>query len=130
LVHDGPYRRETSSFDAEVQFLANRGYLVFQLNYRGSAGYGKKFWAAGFKEWGGKIQADMIDGVTWLIQQGIVDKNRVAITGRRFGGTSCLHDATYNSSSYECAISMSVYTNLFTYFREILPYHQLFVRLF
>src|SRR5690606_13966402 len=67
LVHDGPYRRETSSFDAEVQFLANRGYLVFQLNYRGSAGYGKKFWAAGFKEWGGKIQADMIDGVTWLI---------------------------------------------------------------
>src|SRR5690606_881385 len=64
LVHDGPHRRDAMDFDAEAQFLANRGYLVFQLNYRGSAGYGKKFWAAGFKEWGGKIQADMIDGVT------------------------------------------------------------------
>ena len=130
LVHDGPYRRETSNFDAEVQFLANRGYLVFQLNYRGSAGYGKKFWAAGFKEWGGKIQADMIDGVTWLIHQGIVDKNRVAIMGSGFGGYSALHAATYNSSFYKCAISMSGYTNLFTYFREIPPHHQQYVRLF
>src|SRR5690606_7130465 len=130
LVHDGPYRRETSDFDAEVQFLANRGYLVFQLNYRGSAGYGKKFWAAGFKEWGGKIQADMIDGVTWLIHQGIVDKNRVAIMGTGFGGYSALHAATYNSSFYKCAISMSGYTNLFTYFREIPPHHQHYVRLF
>lgn len=130
LVHDGPNRRETSSFDAEVQFLANRGYLVFQLNYRGSAGYGKKFWAAGFKEWGGKIQADMIDGVTSLIHQGIVDKNRVAIMGSGFGGYSALHAATYNSSFYKCAISMSGYTNLFTYFREIPPHHQQYVRLF
>ncbi len=130
LVHDGPNRRETSNFDAEVQFLANRGYLVFQLNYRGSAGYGKKFWTAGFKEWGGKIQADMIDGVTWLIHQGIVDKNRVAIMGSGFGGYSALHAATYNSSFYKCAISMSGYTNLFTYFREIPPYHQQYVRLF
>lgn len=130
LVHDGPYRREKSRFDAEVQFLANRGYLVFQLNYRGSSGYGKKFWAAGFKEWGGKIQADMIDGVTWLIHQGIVDKNRVAIMGSGFGGYSALHAATYNSSFYKCAISMSGYTNLFTYFREIPPHHQQYVRLF
>ncbi|NGM64978.1 S9 family peptidase [Sphingobacterium sp. SGR-19] len=130
LVHDGPNRRETSDFDAEVQFLANRGYLVFQLNYRGSSGYGKKFWAAGFKEWGGKIQADMIDGVTWLIHQGIVDKNRVAIMGSGFGGYSALHAATYNSSFYKCAISMSGYTNLFTYFREIPPHHQQYVRLF
>lgn len=128
LVHDGPYRREESSFDAEVQFLANRGYLVFQLNYRGSAGFGKKFWAAGFKEWGGKIQADMIDGVTWLIHQGVVDKNRVAIMGTGFGGYSALHGATYNSSFYKCAISMSGYTNLFTYFREAPPHHQQYVR--
>lgn len=130
LVHDGPNRRETSDFDAEVQFLANRGYLVFQLNYRGSAGYGKQFWAAGFKEWGGKIQADIIDGVTWLIHQGIVNKNRVAIMGSGFGGYAALHGATYNSSFYKCAISMSGYSNLFTYFREIPPHHQQYVRLF
>ncbi|HLS95600.1 MAG TPA: S9 family peptidase [Sphingobacterium sp.] len=130
LVHDGPNRRESVDFDAEVQFLANRGYLVFQPNYRGSSGYGKKFWAAGFKEWGGKIQADIIDGVTWLIHQGIVDKNRVAIMGSGFGGYSALHAATYNSSFYKCAISMSGYTNLFTYFKEIPPHQQQYVRLF
>ena len=130
VVHDGPYRRESSNFDAEVQFLANRGYLVFQLNYRGSAGYGKKFWTAGFKEWGGKIQADIIDAVTSLIHQGIVDKDRVAIMGTGFGGYSALHAATYNSSFFKCAISMSGYTNLFTYFREIPPHHQQYVRLF
>ncbi|WP_437921812.1 prolyl oligopeptidase family serine peptidase [Sphingobacterium sp. LRF_L2] len=130
LVHDGPNRRETADFDAEVQFLANRGYLVFQLNYRGSAGYGKKFWAAGFKEWGGKIQSDIIDGVTWLIHQGIVDKKRVAIMGTGFGGYSALHAATYNSSFYRCAISMSGYTNLFTYFKEIPPHQKQYVRLF
>lgn len=130
LVHDGPHRRDAMDFDAEAQFLANRGYLVFQLNYRGSAGYGKKFWAAGFKEWGGKIQADMIDGVTWLIHQGIVDKNRVAIMGNGFGGYAALHAATYNSSFYKCAVAMSGYTNLFTYFREIPPHHQQYVRLF
>ncbi|SJN30301.1 S9 family peptidase [Sphingobacterium sp. JB170] len=130
LVHDGPYRRERSDFDAEVQFLANRGYLVFQLNYRGSSGYGKQFWTAGFKEWGGKIQADIIDGVTWLIHQGVVDKDRVAIMGSGFGGYSALHAATYNSSFYKCAISMSGYTNLFTYFKGIPPHLKKYVSLF
>lgn len=130
LVHDGPNRRESIDFDSEVQFLANRGYLVFQMNYRGSSGYGKKFWAAGFREWGGKIQSDIIDGVTTLIHQGIVDKKRVAIMGTGFGGYSALHAATYNSSFYKCAISMSGYTNLFTYLKEVPPYQQQYVRLF
>lgn len=130
LVHDGPNRRERSDFDAEVQFLANRGYLVFQLNYRGSSGYGREFWTAGFKEWGGKIQTDIIDGVTWLIHQGIVDKKRVAIMGSGFGGYSALHAAAYNSSFYKCAISMSGYTNLFTYFKEIPPHLKKYVSLF
>lgn len=130
LIHDGPYSRDYIDFESEVQFLANRGYLVFQVNYRGSAGYGKKFWSAGFKEWGGKMQLDIMDGVTWLIHQGIVDKNRVAIMGTGFGGYSALYGATYNSSFYRCAISMSGYTNLFTYFKEIPPYRQQFIKLF
>lgn len=130
LVHDGPGKREQMDYDAEVQFLANRGYLVFQLNYRGSLGFGKEFWMAGFKEWGGKIQTDMIDGVTWLIHEDIVDKDRVAIMGTGFGGYAALSGVTFNSSFYKCAIAMSGYTNLFTYFREIPPYYKQYVQLY
>src|SRR5690606_3012812 len=91
LVHDGPNRRDVWGFNAEVQFLANRGYLVFQINYRGSVGFGKEFYTAGFKQWGGKIQSDINDGVTWLINEGIADPKRVAIMGTGFGGYSALH---------------------------------------
>lgn len=130
LVHDGPNRRAEWGFDPEVQFLANRGYAVFQVNYRGSIGYGKDFWSAGFKEWGGKIQSDITDGVAWLIHQGIADKNRIAIMGTGFGGYSALYAAAFNPSLYKCAISSSGYSNLFTYFREIPPHLKHYVQLF
>jgi len=113
-----------------VQFLANRGYLVFQPNYRGSAGYGKRFWEAGFREWGGKIQTDIADGVAWLVQQGIADRNRVAIMGTGFGGYAALHASIHSPSVYRCAVSMSGYVNLFTYFKEIPPYQPHVVRLY
>jgi len=128
LPHDGPNGREVWGFDNEAQFLANRGYLVFQMNYRGSTGFGKKFWTAGFKEWGGKIQDDITDGVKWLIKEGIADKNRVAIVGKGFGGYSALHAACFNSDLYKCAVSYSGYTNLFTYFRDIPPYFKSYVQ--
>lgn len=130
LVHDGPNRRNDWGFDQEVQFLTNRGYAVFQINYRGSIGYGKSFWTAGFKEWGGKIQTDIADGVTWLIHQGIADKSRIAIMGSGFGGYSALYAAAFNPSLYSCAISSSGYSNLFTYFREIPPHLQHYVQLY
>lgn len=130
LVHDGPNRRAEWGFDPEVQFLANRGYTVFQVNYRGSIGYGKEFWTAGFKEWGGKIQSDITDGVAWLIHQGIADKNKIAIMGTGFGGYSALYAAAFNPSLYKCAISSSGYSNLFTYFREIPPHLKHYVQLF
>ena len=130
LVHDGPNRRDEWGFDPEVQFLANRGYAVFQVNYRGSIGYGKEFWTAGFKEWGGKIQSDITDGVAWLIHQGIADKNNIAIMGTGFGGYSALYAAAFNPSLYKCAISSSGYSNLFTYFREIPPHLKHYVQLF
>jgi len=130
LVHDGPHRRDSWKFDSEVQFLASRGYAVFQVNYRGSAGFGKDFWASGFKEWGGKIQTDIIDGVTWLIHEGIVDKDKIAIMGRGFGGYSALHAATFNTSLFTCAISSSGYSNLFTFFKEVPPYLQQYMQLF
>ncbi|UIR56547.1 prolyl oligopeptidase family serine peptidase [Sphingobacterium sp. SRCM116780] len=122
LPHDGPNNREVWGFDHEAQFLANRGYVVFQMNYRGSTGFGKEFWSAGFKEWGGKIQDDITDGVKWLIKEGIADKDKIAIVGRGFGGYSALHAACFNSDMYACAVSYSGFTNLFTYFRNIPPY--------
>ncbi len=128
LPHDGPNGREVWGFDNEAQFLANRGYLVFQMNYRGSTGFGKKFWTAGFKEWGGKIQDDITDGVKWLIKEGIADGNRIAIVGKGFGGYSALHAACFNSDLYKCAASYSGYTNLFTYFRDIPPYFKSYVQ--
>lgn len=130
LVHDGPHRRDSWEFNSEVQFLASRGYAVFQVNYRGSTGYGKDFWTAGFREWGGKMQTDIIDGVTWLIHEGKVDKDRIAIMGSGFGGYSALHAATFNTSLFTCAISSSGYSNLFTYFKEIPPYLQQYMQLF
>lgn len=130
LVHDGPNRRDVWGFDAEVQFLASRGYLVFQVNYRGSVGFGKEFYAAGFKEWGGSIQNDINDGVTWLIHEGIADKDRIAIMGTGFGGYSALYAACFHPTLYKCVVSSSGYTNLFTYFKEIPPYFQSRVKLY
>ncbi|PVH24344.1 S9 family peptidase [Sphingobacterium corticibacter] len=130
LVHDGPSRRDEWGFNPEVQFLANRGYAVFQINYRGTTGYGKAFWSSGFREWGGRIQSDITDGVTWLIHEGKVDKNRMAIMGTGFGGYSALHAATFNPSIYKCIISSSGYSNLFTYFKEIPPHLKPYVQMY
>src|SRR5690606_20421435 len=98
--------------------------------YRGSVGFGKEFYTAGFKQWGGKIQSDINDGVTWLINEGIADPKRVAIMGTGFGGYSALHATCFSPTLYACAISSSGYTNLFTYFKEIPPYYQSYTRLY
>jgi len=130
IPHDGPNGRVDWGFQPEAQFLANRGYAVFQMNYRGSVGYGKDFWAAGFKEWGGKIQNDITDGVMWLIHEGIADRDKIAIMGYGFGGYSALYAACFNSSLYACAISNSGYTNLFTYFKQVPPYFKPYVQFY
>ncbi len=130
IPHDGPNGRVDWGFQPEAQFLANRGYAVFQMNYRGSVGYGKAFWASGFKEWGGKIQNDITDGVMWLIHEGIADRDKIAIMGYGFGGYSALYAACFNSSLYACAISNSGYTNLFTYFKQVPPYFKPYVQFY
>src|SRR5258705_4443828 len=88
--HGGPWARDRWGFNPEVQFLANRGYAVLQMNFRGSTGYGRKFWEASFKQWGGTMQDDITDGVNWVIQQGIGDPKRVAIYGGSYGGYAVL----------------------------------------
>ena len=130
LVHDGPNRRDVWGFNSEVQFLANRGYAVFQVNYRGSIGLGKDFYVSGFKQWGGEIQNDINDGVAWLIHTGIADKGRIAIMGTGFGGYSALYAACFNPTMYKCAISSSGYINLFTYFKELPPYYNSYKQLY
>ncbi len=120
--HGGPSARSKWGFNPVVQFFANRGFAVFQVNYRGSRGYGKAFWSAGFKEWGGEIQDDITDGVRWLIEEGIADPKRIGIYGTGFGGYSALHGACFNSDLYACAASYSGFTNLFTYLKEIPPH--------
>src|SRR5690606_12661442 len=84
----------------------------------------------GFKQWGGKIQGDINDGVTWLINEGVADPKRVAIMGTGFGGYSALYATCFSPTLYTCAISSSGYTNLFTYFKEIPPYYQSYTRLY
>jgi len=128
--HSGPADRDKWGFHPEVQFFADRGFAVFQVNYRGSTGYGKEFWAAGFKEWGGKVQDDITDGVRWLIGQGIVDSARIGIYGAGFGGYSALHGACFNSDLYACAASYSGFMNLFTYLKEIPPHLKPYLQMY
>lgn len=122
VPHNGPGQRNGWGYNAEVQFLANRGYAVFQVNYRGSTGYGKNFYAAGFKQWGAKVQDDVDDGVAWLIQQKIAKPNKIAIYGSGFGGFIALNSAIKSPKLYKCVASNSGVLNLFNYLNTIPPY--------
>ncbi|RZK76824.1 MAG: S9 family peptidase, partial [Pedobacter sp.] len=122
LPHDGPGSRNSWGYNPEVQFLANRGYAVLQVNYRGSNGYGKDFSAAGFKQWGCKIQDDINDGVKWLIDKKIADPKRIGIYGTGFGGNIALNALYSKDNSYACAASNSGVINLFAYLKAIPPF--------
>ncbi len=120
--HGGPWWRDVWGFQAHVQFLASRGYAVLQMNFRGSTGYGKAFWERSFKEWGGKMQDDITDGVQWLIKEGIADKNRIAIFGGSYGGYAVLAGLTFTPELYACGIDFCGVSNLFTFMKSIPPY--------
>ncbi len=130
MPHGGPDSRNSWGYNSEVQFLASRGYAVFQVNFRGSKGYGKDFWIAGFKEWGGKMQDDITDGVKWLISEKIADPSRIAIYGFSFGGFSALHGLMSKPELYKCGASYSGFTNLFTYFKDIPPYFRPYLQMY
>lgn len=104
--HGGPYGiRDTWSFNSEVQFYANRGYAVLQINYRGSGGYGRPFEAAGFKKWGLEMQDDLTDGVRWAVEQGIADPKRIVISGASYGGYAAMAGVVYTPELYAAAIN-------------------------
>jgi dipeptidyl aminopeptidase/acylaminoacyl peptidase len=120
--HGGPWVRDEWRYNPEVQFLANRGYAVLQVNYRGSTGYGRKFWESSFKQWGKTMQDDVSDGVLWLIKEGIADPNRVAIYGGSYGGYCTLAGLTFSPELYACGIDYVGVSNLFTFMKTIPPY--------
>ncbi|HEY9533895.1 MAG TPA: prolyl oligopeptidase family serine peptidase [Mucilaginibacter sp.] len=125
IPHDGPFGwRDVWNYSADVQFFANRGFAVFQVNYRGSGGYGKVFYSAGFKEVGGKIQQDITDGVNWLIAKKIANPKKIAIYGNRFGGFSALYAISFNPKLYSCAIVQNGLINLFTYIKTAPAYYR------
>jgi dipeptidyl aminopeptidase/acylaminoacyl peptidase len=125
--HGGPWARDTWRFNPEVQFLASRGYAVFQMNFRGSTGYGRKFWETSFKQWGGTMQDDITDGVYWLVKQGIADPKRVAIYGGSYGGYATLAGVTLTPDLYAAAVDYVGVSNLFTFLNTIPPYWKPFL---
>lgn len=120
--HGGPWARDNWGFNPEVQFLANRGYAVLQMNFRGSTGYGRDFWESSFKQWGLTMQNDITDGVYWLIQQGIADKNNIAIYGASYGGYATLQGLVVTPTLYAAAVDYVGVSNLFTFMNTIPPY--------
>lgn len=120
--HGGPWARDYWGFDSVVQFLCNRGYAVFSMNFRGSTGYGRKFLEASYKEWGRKMQDDISDGVAYLIKEGIADPKRVAIYGASYGGYAVLAGLAFTPELYCCGIDYCGVSNLFTFMNTIPPY--------
>ncbi len=128
--HGGPWARDHWGFNPEIQFLANRGYAVLQMNFRGSTGYGRHFWEISFKEWGKTMQDDITDGVKWLIDQGIADPKRVGIYGGSYGGYATLAGITFTPDLYACAVDYVGVSNLFTFMNTIPPYWKPYLDMF
>jgi dipeptidyl aminopeptidase/acylaminoacyl peptidase len=120
--HGGPWARDVWGYNAEIQFLANRGYCILQVNFRGSTGYGREFWEASFGQWGLKMQDDITDGVEWLIAEGIADPKRIGIYGGSYGGYATLAGVVYTPDLYAAAVDYVGVSNLLTFMNTIPPY--------
>jgi dipeptidyl aminopeptidase/acylaminoacyl peptidase len=121
-VHGGPWVRDSWGYNPEAQWFANRGYGCLQINYRGSTGYGKDFTNAGDKEWGRKMHYDLVDGVNWVVQQGIADPKKVAIYGGSYGGYAALVGATFTPDLFCCAVDIVGPSSLITLIRSVPAY--------
>jgi dipeptidyl aminopeptidase/acylaminoacyl peptidase len=122
LVHGGPWARDTWGFDPEAQWLANRGYAVLQVNFRGSTGYGKAFLNAGNREWAAKMHDDLIDAVNWLVAQEISDPNKIAIMGGSYGGYATLVGLTFTPEVFAAGVDIVGPSNIITLLKSIPPY--------
>jgi dipeptidyl aminopeptidase/acylaminoacyl peptidase len=121
-VHGGPWARDAWGYDPTVQFLANRGYAVLQVNYRGSTGFGKHHMHAAEREFAGKMHDDLIDGVNWAISRGIADPARIGIYGGSYGGYAALVGVTFTPDVFACAVSYVGPSSLVTLTRSFPAY--------
>ena len=124
--HGGPWARDNWGYKSEIQFLANRGFAVFQMNFRGSTGYGREFWEKSFKEWGKSMQDDITDGVNWLIDEEIADPDRIAIYGASYGGYATLAGLAFTPDLYACGVDYVGVSSLFTFMESMPPYWELY----
>ena len=124
--HGGPWHRDSWGYNSEVQFLTNRGFAVFQMNFRGSTGYGRDFWEKSFKQWGKSMQDDISDGVNWLIDEGIADPDRIAIYGASYGGYATLAGLAFTPDLYACGVDYVGVSSLFTFMESMPPYWELY----
>ena len=122
--------RQASGFNALHQFLANRGYAVLSVNFRGSTGFGKKFVNASNKEWAGKMHDDLLDAVDWAVKEKIADPNKVAIMGGSYGGYATLVGLTFTPEKFACGVDIVGPSNLLTLLSTIPPYWAPIVQMF
>ena len=122
FVHGGPWSRDTWGFNNKWQWLANRGYAVLCVNYRGSTGFGKDFISAGDREWGARMQDDLIDAVDWAVKEGIADRERVAIMGASYGGYATLLGLSMTPDIFACGVCFFGISNLVTCLESFPPY--------
>lgn len=120
--HGGPWARDGWYFNPEIQFLANRGFAVLQMNFRGSTGYGKAFWEKSFKQWGLTMQDDITDGTQWLIDKGIANPKKIALYGGSYGGYATLQGLVREPELYAAGVDYVGVSNLFTFMKTIPPY--------
>ena len=130
LVHGGPWARDTWGYNPLHQLLANRGYAVLSVNYRGSTGFGKAFVNAGNREWGRKMHDDLLDAVDWAVEQGIADPKRVAIMGGSYGGYATLVGLTMTPEVFACGVDIVGPSNIVTLLNTIPPYWAPAIQLF
>ena len=122
LVHGGPWRRDNWGYHSGHQWLANRGYAVLSVNFRGSTGFGKAFVNASSLEWSGKMHDDLIDAVAWAVEQGVADKDRVGIMGSSYGGYATLVGLTFTPEQFSCGVDMLGPSSLLTLVKSVPPY--------
>ncbi|NZA26847.1 S9 family peptidase [Luteimonas sp. SJ-92] len=122
FVHGGPWARDSYGYSAWPQWLANRGYAVLQVNYRGSTGFGKDFVNRSNHEWAGKMHDDLMDAVQWAVQQGVTTEDQVAIMGGSYGGYATLVGMTFTPEAFKCGVDIVGPSNLITLFETFPAY--------
>ena len=122
LVHGGPWGRDAYGYSSYDQWLANRGYAVLSVNFRGSTGFGKDFTNAGDGEWAGKMHDDLIDGVQWAVKEGVTTQDKVAIMGGSYGGYATLVGLTFTPDAFACGVDIVGPANLNTLLATVPPY--------